>query len=219
MRTAVLLSGQFRSGLQCLPSVHKHLLSHLGNYDVYAHIALDGDANDVRLYQPNGLKLVEQPTLDEKNYIHQTGRQVYGVQGVLRQLWSIEESYRLCRAYGNDYDWYIRLRPDTQFFNDIEPLEFLNPNYVYLPKFHNWWGYNDRFAIIGAKWAKAYHNRYSALDDYISQGGIFHPETNLKWTLDRANCPIARTGMVFDTVRKDGNRLSPEYYSSCGDEV
>ena len=213
MKTAVLISGQFRSGVHCYPSIKKHVLDRIGDHDVYCHLMLDGDAADAKIYSPKVLKFVEQPTLDEKNYIHRTGRQVYGVQGVLRQLWGLDEVYKLVEG---DYDCYIRLRPDLEFFSDIEDLRGCDTA-CYIPRFHNWWGYNDRFGFMPKCFAETYFTRFRNLDDYVARNGIFHPETHLKWTLDGARVPIARTEVVFDTVRPNGQRFAPEYHSSCGD--
>lgn len=213
MKTAVLISGQFRSGLYCYPSIKKHVLDKIGDHDVYCHLMLDGDAADAKVYNPKVLKIVEQPALDEKNYIHRTGRQVYGVQGVLRQLWGLREAYLMVDG---EYTHFMRLRPDLQFFNDIEPLGDLQFA-CNVPRFHNWWGLNDRFAVMPTVYAGAYFARINNLDDYVERNGIFHPETHLKWTLDGANIPHARTNVIFDTVRKDGTRMPPEYHKACGD--
>lgn len=219
MKTAIILSGQFRSGLQCYPSIKKHILDKVGDYDVYAGIVLDGDAADCCIYNPKIMRFIEQPTLDEKNYIHRTGRQVYGVQGVLRQLWLLSEAYYLLEKSGVSYDWVVRLRPDTQFFSDIEIPMPERSEGVHIPTFHNWWGYNDRFAYMPSYHAKSYFDRFHNLDEYVAGGGIFHPETHLKWTLDTAQIPVYRTFVEFDTVRKDGTRFPPERYFACGDII
>lgn len=217
MKTAILISGEFRSGLYCFPSIKKHILDKVGDYDIYAALMLDGDAADVSVYQPKSKKFLEQPTLPEKNYIHRTGRQVYGVQGVLRQLWGLKQAYKLLEESGVAYDWVMRLRADTQFFTDIETPLSERSEGVHIPTFHNWWGYNDRFAYMPSYHAKGYFCRLDNLDEYVAQGGIFHPETHLKWTMGREGIPVYRTFVEFDTVRKDGSRFPPERYFACGD--
>ena len=210
MRTAVLISGQFRTGTYCFPSIKKHVLDRIGDYDVFAHLADDADAKGIEDYKPLALWVGPQPTLDEKNYIHRTGRQVFGVQQCLRMWRSMHEVWKMAQQSGIGYDWVIRLRPDTQFFNDIENLGERAPG-VHIPKHNNWWGYCDRFAYMRFEHAPAYHSLFPGLDHYIMQGGIFHPETYLKWTLDSKGVPVHRTGVVFDTVRPSGDRILPHY--------
>jgi hypothetical protein len=224
MKTAVLLSGQMRSADVCLASIQKHVLSRLGDYDLLAHIADDEDAWKLELFEPTRAVVVKQPKFDEKNYIHRTGRGVIGVQQVLRMFWSMEESNKLKKQAeaerGAPYDWVIRLRPDTQFFSDLEDLATLEPDAAYIPTFCNYWGYQDRFAFGSSKWMDAYHDKCGdLLDTYIAEGGIYHPETYLKWVLDRAGAPIKRTQILFDTLRKDGSRIRASWHKCYGDIV
>lgn len=216
MKTCVLISGQMRTAAKCHESIKKHLLDHLGDYDVFAHIADDEDAKAIDLFKPKVAWIGPQPELDEKNYIMRTGRQVFGIQQCLRMWWSMYESWRLMKDSREEYGWVVRLRPDTQFLNDIE-----NPcNWqigATVPKHNSWWGYCDRFAILSPAAAAQYHSMWTNLDNYIAQGGIFHPETYLKWTLDVAGIPVHRTNVVFDTVRKNGSRVLPAFHESCGD--
>lgn len=216
MRTAVLISGQMRTAAYCYDSIKKHLLDRIGEHDVYAHVAYGEDAKAVDLFHPKAAWIGPQPDLDEKNYIMRTGRQVFGVQRVLRMWWSLYESWRIMRDSRIDYEWVIRLRPDTQFLNDIESPDTWQIGAT-IPKHNNWWGYCDRFAILSPAAAAQYHSMWTNLDNYIAQGGIFHPETYLKWQLDVAGIPVHRTNIVFDTVRKHGPRVIPVYHPECGD--
>jgi hypothetical protein len=50
---------------------------------------------------------------------------------------------------------------------------------------------------------ETYFNRFSGLDEYISRGGIFHPESFLAYSLELL--PVKRTCALFDTLRKDGS--------------
>jgi len=86
-----------------------------------------------------------------------------------------------------------------------------------VPTFSNYWGYQDRFAFGGSAAMDVYHDKLRLLDEFVAGGGIFHPETILKWVLDRAGTPVQRTGVVFDTVRKNGERLRPVWHETYGD--
>jgi hypothetical protein len=223
MKTAVLVSGQMRTLEACLPSIQNHVLSRIGSFDVIAHVAEDEDAWKVALLEPRRCLVVRQPTFDEKNYVHRSGRGVSGIQQVLRMLWSLEESNRLRREAeaeaGVAYDWILRLRPDTEFSSDLEDLAACDPSAVYIPTFCNYWGLNDRFAFGGAAAMDAYHDKVGLLDGYIEQGGIYHPETFLKWAIERAGFPVRRTEVLFDSVRKNRSRITPYWEASMGDVV
>ena len=86
---------------------------------------------------------------------------------------------------------------------------------VLLPKFDNWWGYNDRFAILKNDIAEKYFNQLDRLDEYIENKGVFHQESILKWNLGDLN--IKRCDVTFDILRKDGTMVKPEYRLDCGD--
>jgi hypothetical protein len=221
MKTAVLLSGQMRTADVCLPSIQKHVFDKIGDYDVIAHIADDEDAWKLELFEPKKAVVAVQPTHDEKNYIHRTGRGVIGVQQVLRMFHSMQESNRLLKTVeaerGAPYDWVIRLRPDTQFFSDIESLADCDPSAIYVPTFCNYWGYQDRFAFGGPKAMDVYHEKFDLIDAYIATGGIFHPESMLKWMIDRDGTPVKRTSILFDTLRKNGSRIRPDWQTVYGD--
>lgn len=221
MKTAVLVSGQMRSLDGCIASIQKHVLDRIGDYDVIAHVADDEDTWKVELLEPVQCVVVRQPEFDEKNYIHRSGRGVIGIQPVLRMFWSMAESNRLKKereaATGRRYDWVIRLRPDTQFYSDIEDLATCDPAAAYVPTFSNYYGYQDRFAFGGSVPMDAYHDKFGLLDTYVEEGGIFHPETMLKWALDRAGVPVHRTGIIFDTLRKNGLRKRPVWEAALGD--
>lgn len=214
MRTAVLISGQMRTGDLCLPSIKRHLLDRLGNFDVYAHIAEDADAEKVKLFHPLVAFSGPQPDLDEANYIHRTGRGVYGIQVVLRQLWSLQESMAMAMGYaekaGIEYTHAVRLRSDSWFLNDVEDPMTWAPG-VYIPTFYNFWGLCDRFAF--GDWASmvAYHDRFANLEGQIERGCIFHPETMLDEHLKFFGVPVHRTRVLFDTVRADGARVPPRW--------
>ncbi len=223
MKTAVLVSGQMRSLDGCIASIQKHVLDRIGDHDVIAHVADDEDAWKVELLEPAQCVVVRQPEFDEKNYIHRSGRGVIGIQPVLRMLWSMEESNRLRKereaAQGFRYDWIIRLRPDTQFYSDMEDLAACDASSAYVPTFSNYYGYQDRFAFGGPVAMDAYHDKFRLLDAYVEQGGIFHPETLLKWALDRAGVTVRRTEVIFDTLRKNGLRKRPAWEARFGDQI
>lgn len=214
MKTAVLISGQVRTLDRCADSIRRHLLEPLGDYDIIAHVADDEDAGKLELLgRLTHVEKVQQPDLPEGNYIHRTGRGVYGIQGVLRQLWSLDRSMELAMDWANEASAFthaVRLRTDTFFLNTIEPPSTWQIG-THIPGFFNFYGLNDRFAF-GDFWSMvAYHDRFAHLDEQMARGVIFQPETMLAEHLAHYKVPVHRTAVVFDTIRADGTRVPPAW--------
>lgn len=216
MTAAVLVSGQMRTLDVCYPTIERHILMRMlrprGVFNVYAATAEDGDAHKVVLF-PGVLGSTEhQPEQDEKNYQAHIGLGCYGVQVVLKQLWALKRAWEIMESDGEPRPlWVIRLRPDCWFHNDIENLNDCDTSCVYVPTFHNFYGLNDRFAFGGYEAMKVYCNRLDTMDDYIAAGGIFHPESHLKWVMERAGIEVRRTQILFDLVRKNGTHVKPDW--------
>lgn len=216
---AVLVSGQMRTLNECLPSIKQHVLDWLGPHHIFVHAAYDEDAHDAHLLNPTACTVQVQPTLDEKNYVHRTGRGVYGVQPVLRQLWSLRESWRVMEASGIPKpDWVVRLRPDCEFTAPVEPrylVDHCEYPAVWVPTFHNFHGLCDRFAFGNYEGMRVYCNRFDNLDEYVAGMGIFQPETHLEWTMRQAGVSVYRTKAQFNLVRKNGQRVRPSWNEGC----
>jgi hypothetical protein len=86
-----------------------------------------------------------------------------------------------------------------------------------IAKFCNFFGLNDRFAIIKGEFAEKYFTRLDYLDCYIKNGGIFHPETFLLHIFSTNN--VYRTNVCFETLRPDFTTDPPVYEKRFGDIV
>lgn len=227
VEVAVLVSGQLRTAERCIESINSRVLGNIGKYDLFACVASDKDTHKLELFNPKKAIVTKQPWLDEKSYLEnnlkirdvpfESARPlISGVQAVLRQFWFLKEVNKLkteaetCR--NKPYKWVIRLRPDTLFLNGIEDLTNLNPDNIYIPKFSNFFGYNDRFAFGGSNVMDVYNNRLDRIDECPD----FHPESILKFCLDSANIGISRTSAEFYTVRLN-EYIYPTYEERFGD--
>ena len=230
MNIALCMSGQMRSLAQCASTIRRHLIEPLeaggkNRVDLFVHAAADEDADSALLLDPKILHVEAQPWFDEKKYALRLGRGCVGIQSVLRQLWSIKKANELKRRHaasrGFRYDYSFRLRPDTEFVQG--PLEAFGvepgKRGVFIPKFSNWYGLNDRFAWGSDVEMDLYSNRLDALDDYIAAGGVFHPESFLFWTLAIRRVPILRSSAAFFTLRKNGDRVLPDFHSEYRETI
>lgn len=153
----------------------------------------------------------------ERDHHHrQKGRGVHGVQQVLQQLYGLARVWETYVGTGADHDWIVRCRPDICFTVSPEP-ETGRGGQLMIPRFCNYWGYNDRFAMMRSGVAMRYFTRLGILDSYLHNGGIFHPETFLKWCME--DCRMVRTDSVFHTIRANGDTDAPLYLPECGDEL
>jgi hypothetical protein len=197
LKTAVLVSGQMRS----LEKTHAQLRSFYPDAFWVIHAAKDEDSDKAFLLKPSVVVIEEQPYIEEKReYAWQIGRGCHGIQSVLRQLWAMDRVWEIYRKSGIDADCVVRMRPDLIFRT---PPESPRDDAIYIPKFCNYWGLNDRFAYGKSSMMANYFTRFSRINEYISKGGIFHPESFLAYAIE--GMPIKRTDAVFDTLRKDGS--------------
>jgi len=215
VEVAVLVSGQLRTLDVCIESIKAAVLDRVGKYDLFAHVNLDENIGKLQLLNAKKAVVTPQPLFDPKNYVvnnlnikdtfgPDTRPLHAGIQNTLCQLWRLSETNKLKleaeRIRGKQYKWVIRLRPDLLFLSCIENISTLNPNYIYLPKVCNFFGYNDSFGFGGSKVMDVYYSRYLNLDIFPG----FHPETMLKYVIDKSNIEVKRTDVTYLIQRKDG---------------
>jgi hypothetical protein len=211
MSTAVLISGEMRTAKQCAPSI----LAAFPGADFYIHAVDNENAHDAEVFNPVRVIYEPQHEMPERReYSWQMGRGCHGVQRVLKQLYGLSRVWELYERTGHKHDWIVRCRSDLVFTVAPEPEPERKPG-VMIPRFCNYYGLNDRFAIMQREWAGQYFQRTLALGAYINLGGIFHPETFLAWALHSVS--IQRTRAEFYTLRADGTRDEMQSKPEWGD--
>ena len=213
MKIAVLVSGQMRTADQCWQGIR----ALWPGATFIVHAVADEDAWKGTLFAPKALVIEPQHEMPERReYSWQMGRGCHGVQRVLKQLWGLRQVWRAFECSGVEADVVVRCRPDILFTVPPEPLEEV-PEGIVVPRFCNWWGLNDRFAYGNREAMETYMTRLDFLDEYISMGGIFHPETFLLGTMQYFGIHVGRTDAVFHTLRSDGTTDDPVWLPDCGD--
>lgn len=93
-----------------------------------------------------------------------------------------------------------------------------DPDAILLPEWECWGGFNDRFAICGARAWRAYGGRLLLADHFCERTGRpMHAETFLRYALGFAGVSVGTIGLRASRVRVDGRieaedfegRLSP----------
>lgn len=213
IKIAVLISGQMRTADMCASGIRNIYPD--ANFIV--HAVADKNADKAFLFKPTATVIEPQYEMPERiDYSIRIGRGCHGVQRVLKQLWGLKRVWEVFEKSGIDADFIVRCRPDLLFSRNPENIDSttIKPG-VYIPKFANWWGLNDRFAYGDRDNMKKYFLRLDHLDTYINEGGIFHPETFLQWCF--RDSPVYRTNTIFASLRENGSRDEPVWIKEYGD--
>jgi hypothetical protein len=212
-KIAVLISGQMRTARECVKSIKEALPE--GDYYIYS--ALDEKSSDAEYFDPVRLLIEQQNEMPElPEYSWQIGRGCHGVQRVLKQLHSLKRTWSIFKTHHQKYDWIIRCRSDLFFTKGMEDINTWSGDII-IPKFCNWFGLNDQFAIISPRHAEKYFCRLDYLDNYIKKGGVFHPESFLHACFQSNR--ISRTDVQFYILREDGTRNLPVHDVRFGDII
>lgn len=201
MKVALLLSGQFRNGNECYPSIYENLIKH---YDVDVFIAYCYEEPDVtfdeltELYKPKYIiyekyteEIIEKFNLTN-NFLHYTE----SMPSSLCKMWYGNEMVKFVRKeYEKDfnvkYDVVIKCRFDVELLDKVEIK--LPENQIYIPiGWDHMDGVNDIFAYGDSDSMDYYLSAYHSLDGFINEGRFIHPEMLLKAHLMRGNMMILR---------------------------
>lgn len=225
-----------RSFERCLPTFHWHVGRHFPGADFFVSTAKDENSHKAELLRvkyPNAR--VEIEVVDEqpdcvaemrekgvdlpkewskgKPYTHEPYPISVHPQAVLRQLWQLEQAWKLYSKSEMDHDLVIRCRPDL-WFQSAE-MGFYGPppkNAAWVPWWGTFGGVNDRFAVCGPAAAEAYFKTYSETPRLMADGCPLHPESLVAASLSSATCGVQlqQLWVEFSTLRTTGEMRPPE---------
>jgi hypothetical protein len=195
MKVAICFSGLVRTFEECWPSYSRLLNKY--ECDIFGA----SSPNDVLTKHAfKKLLLQEDEFIDEKDYNQKKSKET-SIQNTLRQFYFTELCNKLRIQYEEEkqikYDWVIRTRFDNWMIDDIPILEQCDHNNMYIPLGNDHpmaqpgVGINDRFAFASNNQMNIYCNKLSCIPEFM-QNNEFHPETILKWVLDRNKINIVR---------------------------
>jgi predicted O-methyltransferase YrrM len=130
------------------------------------------------------------------------------VRNALHQLLSLRRAWDLCaNVLQMEFDAYLFVRPDLLYLEAIRLAQilatFTGYGNIALPRWHCYWGFNDRFAVADAAAARHYANRLSLVEEYCARLP-FHPENLLAYALARANVRVCELPVRAKRVRAHG---------------
>jgi hypothetical protein len=136
-----------------------------------------------------------------------------GIQSVLAQMWGWSRVLEMAQEW--PWEFAVRLRPDNLYYNAIENPSTWQRGTFYAGRFASFWGVNDRFGFGDRAIMSRWLGMLSRIDEYMAAGLAFHPESLVAHAIKP--CTLARTDVLFSTVRDNGILRPPQFLREIGD--
>lgn len=138
-------------------------------------------------------------------------------RNLVHQLHSLKRATLL--AEGFQPDIVIFARPDLLYHDSMaEPLDMLaraHRQFVLVPDWSEWFGHNDRFALVkGAEGIAAYGKRADRMGEYCARGKRMHSERFLKYALGDQR--VRRVHLRASRVRSNGLQVLEDFTPGRG---
>jgi hypothetical protein len=138
----------------------------------------------------------------------------HSLANLVLQLESLMAVTQLAAAENPDVVMFAR--PDLLYHEPVQPWQVgyvaSNPDAVLLPDWESWTGYNDRFAIAGARAFRAYGGRMLLAEHFCAHTGqAMHAETFLRYALEFAGVPVRTFKLRANRVRVDGRIQAEDF--------
>lgn len=189
-KIALLLSGKFSDNTECINSIIHNIIQPF-NADVFVVSISDipQHLNPISYYGEipheisttiNTLKIYpKQIETNEESFVN--------------MIWGIHTANKLKLDYeeqnGFKYDFVVRCRPDLLVKNRIE---FFRDD-IWIPiGWDHRGGYNDTFAYGSSESMDWYSDLYNKVLQYANETNLIHPESMLKYHLDKSSFGIMR---------------------------
>lgn len=226
MKTAVLLSGQFRNAKECYPSLYEHLIrpykadvfidSWLPNNYTLDHrnqfIPNDMTVDEVLMeYRPklstfedfdNSKLMTALSKVDIKNRQAFDGSWAHEtiVPNIFYMYYKVWRAFDLMKNYESlneiKYDCVIRMRFDLSF--ESFPIIEPQPGSVYVPSGSDHrGGLNDLMALGDNATMEKYCLLFPSLFNYANSGMGFHPESVLRQHLEMSRVKVERFDIQY----------------------
>jgi hypothetical protein len=219
MKIALCISGLGRTFGECYPTLIQNVINTnpQHEFDVIASFSnkqgISIEYND-SAYKFKTVEYCVDPILEDITYqknkytyaptkdhpcIPSCYYQLMGLKRVNQLRKSVEETHHI------EYELLARIRPDVKFLTPVD-LSNISTNKIYIPNSHDYFGYNDRFAIGTPEVMNIYFNRY---DFWMSNNDNIvdyttHAESNLKVYLSKENIIVDRLNFKY-CFRRPGN--------------
>lgn len=136
------------------------------------------------------------------------------VRNLLHQLHSLRQVTKAVSGWGADVVVFIR--PDLLYHQPLGATAIAwasrDDRYCRIPDWQWWGGYNDRFAVCGARAASAYGRRAElAVEFSLRTGRPLHAERLLRYALRQGGAAVRLTRMRASRVRMSGRVVEEDF--------
>ena len=193
MKTLFILTGQLRGFNHSYPTIKKFLEPHFGDVDYLFFYLKDGASAEDLAPQSKIIHssfIGENPVAQVQNEFDVPPRGM----AVMMQWYMGYQGKLLAKKYSNDYDYFVRLRPDAFFFEKFE-LNLPDPTSetILVPKNAAFKGYCDRIAASSPKGMLKYFDFYKDLckkPPRKNEHSRHNSEQRLKFYLNEINAHV-----------------------------
>jgi hypothetical protein len=138
-------------------------------------------------------------------------------RNLVHQLHSLKRATLLAEAFGPDV--VVFARPDLLYHDSAaEHLDMLgraHRSFVLVPDWSQWFGHNDRFALVkGAEAVAAYGKRADRMGEYCARGKRLHSERFVKYALGGQR--VRTMHMRASRVRANGLQVLEDFTPGRG---
>jgi len=219
----ICVTGLLRTWDSCYKNLVKNLIDANKDYHFYLIGYIVGIENKDVFEEKYKFDIVvngndiELPNLEyqKNNYTRNLG--TYHCVNAYYQLYDLKQVGNLIDIFEKEnsisLDYIIRTRSDLDILKPLK-LPIPNDNTIYIPRGHDWHGYNDRFAYGNKKDMMTYMSRY---DFWMKENNHIpkystHIESNLKIYLDSKNIKVDRLNDLNYSFKRNinGNEINVE---------
>jgi hypothetical protein len=219
LKTAICISGHFRSFDKSIASFRKHLFNNpYIDYDVFVHTwdAIDRDVrpgiSKERLMDelnPKQIIIEPQKRFPITSLMTKQNFNSRDINGLLCMFYKIQECNVLKSQYeklhGFTYDCVMRLRGDIQFHEDVQLHPNLDLNKLHIPAEGDYAGLNDQLAFSNSKNMDIYSSIYSNIERYLESGLILNPELFVKQIVIENDIKLERPSLEYVILWSNGS--------------
>lgn len=173
MKIALCISGSTRNYRKCLPTIKDNIEKKL-NCDTFIYVPEDRHSIELEKFLNEKWKSVKEYRIIKDTPIDGIDlkcipSQILNYPGTeqqwYQQLYGIYSVYNLAKTY-QEYDWYIRCRPD-HIVSNIPDIKLEGTSIIYVPSEESHSGINDGFGICDKKAMYIYGNMINILKNKI----------------------------------------------------
>jgi hypothetical protein len=215
MKTALCFACTGRSAVHTFDNIKENLIDPLDGCDIYLNLVQGPYIVDCAiLFEYENVvntRIMREYPLDTSKYTFRNnwpygedrpdidiGREIF-----INMIKSRSRFNEMIDEMGVNYDRVIFSRLDVEY-DGVVNLDGLNLDKLSIPDFHNWGGYNDRFAVGNRENMRDYFSLYNHIKEYEGYGHELHAESTMKYHLDAFGYEVDHFPIRFMRVRAGG---------------